>query len=79
MARKPKSPVVTTPKRVVRQTEEKPSREERQAARRLRSRFAPRLGWGGRFGGRAPVEDAGTGCAFGRISAKGVTPQVDLR
>ncbi|MFE2314122.1 ATP-binding protein [Streptomyces sp. NPDC059441] len=59
MARKPK-PVVTTPRRVTRATEEGPTREERKAEKKLKSRFAPRLGWGGRFGGRASVEDAGT-------------------
>ncbi|MGW2724083.1 ATP-binding protein [Streptomyces sp. NPDC001492] len=59
MARKPK-PVVTTPRRVTRAIEEGPTREERKAERKLKSRFAPRLGWGGRFGGRASVEDAGT-------------------
>lgn len=60
MARKAKTPAVTTPKRVVRIAEQAPTREERQAEKQLRSRFAPRLGWGGRFGGRAPVEDSGT-------------------
>ncbi|MGW3100014.1 ATP-binding protein [Streptomyces sp. NPDC001102] len=60
MARKPKPPQVSSPKRVVRQAEQKPTREQRQAERRLRSRYAPRLGWGGRFGGRSSVEDAGT-------------------
>ena len=40
--------------------EQAPSREERRAERKLKGRFAPRLGWGGRFGGRVPVEDAGT-------------------
>ncbi|MFF3578593.1 ATP-binding protein [Streptomyces mirabilis] len=59
MARTPK-PVVTTPKRVTQAVEEGPSREERKAEKKLKNRFAPRLGWGGRFGGRAAVEDAGT-------------------
>ncbi|MGW6876039.1 ATP-binding protein [Streptomyces xanthophaeus] len=60
MARKTKPVPVTTPKAVTRVVEKAPSREERRAEKKLRDRFAPRLGWGGRFGGRAPVEDSGT-------------------
>lgn len=60
MARKSKPPAVTTPRRLAPVVEQTPSREERREQKRLRSRFAPRLGWGGRFGGRVPVEDAGT-------------------
>ncbi|MFE1230567.1 ATP-binding protein [Streptomyces sp. NPDC058745] len=60
MARKPKPPAVTTPKRVIQAVDQRPSREERKAARKLKARFAPRRGWGGRFGGLVPVEDSGT-------------------
>ncbi|MEW1551968.1 ATP-binding protein [Streptomyces tsukubensis] len=61
MARKQKKPPgMTTPRRVSRDAEPKDTREERRAVKKLRDRYAPRLGWGGRFGGRAPVEDAGT-------------------
>ncbi|GHI04641.1 ATP-binding protein [Streptomyces cellostaticus] len=60
MARKGKAPEVTSPRRVTRATEQAPSREEKKAERRLRKRYAGRLGWGGRFSGRAPVEDPGT-------------------
>ncbi|MEU4038654.1 ATP-binding protein [Streptomyces collinus] len=60
MARKAKTPEVTSPRRVTRAKEQTPSREERKAERQLRKRYAGRLGWGGRFSGRAPVEDAGT-------------------
>lgn len=35
-------------------------RAERRAAQQRRRVFAGRLGWGGRFGGRVPVEDSGT-------------------
>ncbi|MFE4634812.1 ATP-binding protein [Streptomyces sp. NPDC056773] len=51
---------VTTPKRVHRVVEQAPTREERKIEKKLLARYAPRLGWGGRFGGRAPVEDPGT-------------------
>ncbi|MGW9439588.1 ATP-binding protein [Streptomyces sp. NPDC055607] len=60
MARKAKTPEVATPRRMVRVAEQAPSREERRAEKKLRARFASRLGWGGRFGGRAAVEDTGT-------------------
>ncbi|WNI20411.1 ATP-binding protein [Streptomyces sp. ITFR-16] len=60
MAREPKPPVLASPKRVVRVQEQPPSREERRAEKQRRGRYAPRLGWGGRFGGRAPAEDSGT-------------------
>ncbi|MEU9037962.1 ATP-binding protein [Streptomyces sp. NPDC048352] len=60
MARTPKPPPLTTPRRVVRISEQGPTREERKAQKKLRNRFAPRLGWGGAFGGRTPVEDSGT-------------------
>ncbi|MBC2869862.1 ATP-binding protein [Streptomyces mexicanus] len=60
MARKTKLPQVTSPKRVTPVTEQAPTRSERREQRRLRNRFAPRLGWHGRFGGRVPVEDTGT-------------------
>jgi len=60
MARKPKPGPVTTPKRITPTTAQAPTREERRVERRLRNRFAPRLGWGGRFGGQSVVEDTGT-------------------
>ncbi|MGW3154593.1 ATP-binding protein [Streptomyces sp. NPDC001089] len=60
MARKPKPPTVTTPRRMSQVVEQAPTREERRETKRLRNRWAPRLGWGGRFGGRASVEDSGT-------------------
>lgn len=60
MARTPKPPPLTTPRRVIRDSEQGPTREERKAQKKLRARFAPRLGWGGAFGGRVPVEDSGT-------------------
>ncbi|MEU8779212.1 ATP-binding protein [Streptomyces sp. NPDC048606] len=60
MTRKPKPPVLRTPRRLLLPADTLPSRDERRHRRRLRGRFAPRPGWGGRFGGRAPVEDAGT-------------------
>ncbi|MEU6965104.1 ATP-binding protein [Streptomyces chrestomyceticus] len=60
MARKPKAPPVTTPKRVVKAVEQGPTREERRAEKKLQRRYAGRLGWGGPFGGRVPVEDTGT-------------------
>ncbi|MGI5484993.1 ATP-binding protein [Streptomyces lavendofoliae] len=74
MARKPKTPEVTTPRRVTRVTEQAPSREERRAQKKLRDRFAPRLGWGGRFGGRAPVEDPGTVYTGPTSQAGGIYP-----
>lgn len=58
---KPKPVPVTSPKRLESQSRPpEPTREERRAERALKRRFAGRLGWAGRFGGRAPVEDAGT-------------------
>ncbi|WP_327687083.1 hypothetical protein [Streptomyces sp. NBC_00467] len=74
MARKPKTPAVTTPRRVTRVVEEPQSREERRAERKLKGRFAPRLGWGGRFGGRAPVEDSGTVYTGPTQQAGGIYP-----
>ncbi|GAA3380700.1 ATPase [Streptomyces sannanensis] len=44
---------------------------ERQRRRRL---FAPRSGWGGRFGGRVPVEDTGTVYTGPSHQAGGVYP-----
>jgi hypothetical protein len=55
-----KVPAVTTPRRVTRVIEQDPSREQRRTERKLKNRYAGRLGWGGQFGGRATVEDAGT-------------------
>ncbi|MFE3688181.1 ATP-binding protein [Streptomyces sp. NPDC059095] len=60
MARKARPPQVTTPKVITRVETPKPSRDERRTEQRLRKRYAPRLGWGGRFSGRVPVEDTGT-------------------
>jgi hypothetical protein len=75
MARKPRPPAVTTPKRMTRAVEQQaPSREERRAEKKLRSRFAPRLGWGGRFGGRVPVEDSGTVYTGPTTQAAGIYP-----
>ncbi|MEU9535819.1 ATP-binding protein [Streptomyces sp. NPDC048213] len=74
MARKPKPPEVTTPRRVVEQSEVRPSRDERRTAKQLRARFAPRLGWSGRFGGRAPVEDRGTVYTGPTQQAAGIYP-----
>ncbi|WP_405529039.1 ATP-binding protein [Streptomyces avidinii] len=74
MARTPKPPSVTTPKRVTRAVEQAPSREERRAEKKLRDRFAPRLGWGGRFGGRVPVEDTGAVYTGPTTQASGVYP-----
>ncbi|GAA2964814.1 ATP-binding protein [Kitasatospora cinereorecta] len=74
MARKPKPPVVTTPKRVVKVVEQGPSRDERRAEKKLKGRFAPRLGWGGRFGGRVPVEDTGTVYTGPTSQAGGIYP-----
>ncbi|MFJ2589679.1 ATP-binding protein [Streptomyces sp. NPDC087538] len=51
---------MSTPRRVTGAVELPVTRQEREAAKKLRNRFAPRLGWGGRFGGRVPVEDTGT-------------------
>ncbi|PJE97110.1 ATP-binding protein [Streptomyces carminius] len=73
-ARKSRPPAVTTPKRLVRQIEQAPTREERREQRRLRGRFAPRLGWGGRFGGRAAVEDPGTVYTGPTSQAGGIYP-----
>ncbi|MFF9070537.1 ATP-binding protein [Streptomyces sp. NPDC014891] len=74
MARKTKPQPVTTPKRVTTTSEQGPSREERKEEKRLRSRFAPRLGWGGRFGGRAPVEDTGSVYTGPSSQAGGIYP-----
>ncbi|MFG2884883.1 ATP-binding protein [Streptomyces sp. NPDC048297] len=74
MARKSRPPVVTTPKRVTRVAEQPPSREERKTAKQLKQRFAPRLGWGGRFGGRVPVEDSGTVYTGPTTQAGGIYP-----
>ncbi|MEU8526431.1 ATP-binding protein [Streptomyces sp. NPDC048629] len=54
---------VTTPRRITAAGQDKTPAElraEKEAARRKRRTFAGRLGWGGRFSGRVPVEDAGT-------------------
>lgn len=74
MARKPKPVPVTTPKRVVTVIEQGPTREERRAEKKLKGRFAPRLGWGGRFGGRVPVEDTGTVYTGPTSQAGGIYP-----
>ncbi|HEY9372286.1 ATP-binding protein [Streptomyces sp.] len=58
-----RKPEVTTPRRLAAAGPELTAAERRaqkQAERRKRRRFAGRLGWGGRFSGRVPVEDAGT-------------------
>ncbi|UUY52310.1 ATP-binding protein (plasmid) [Streptomyces yangpuensis] len=75
MARTPKPPPVTTPKRVAREAEQgRPSREDRRAEKKLKARFAPRLGWGGRFGGRVSVEDPGTVYTGPTNQAAGIYP-----
>ncbi|MFJ4007992.1 ATP-binding protein [Streptomyces sp. NPDC090023] len=74
MARKQKLPEVVTPRQVTRVVEQAPTREERRTERQLKGRFAPRLGWGGRFGGRAAVEDAGTVYTGPTTQAAGVYP-----
>ncbi|MGW3200038.1 ATP-binding protein [Streptomyces sp. NPDC001118] len=74
MARKPRPPAVTTPKRVTRVAEPAPTREERRIEKKLKNRFAPRLGWGGRFGGRVAVEDAGTVYTGPTSQAGGIYP-----
>ncbi|WP_236576758.1 ATP-binding protein [Streptomyces sp. HF10] len=65
---------MTTPKRVVTPDDQGPSRAERRAEQKLRQRFAPRLGWGGRFSGRAPVEDTGTVYTGPSSQAGGIYP-----
>ncbi|MFF4330728.1 ATP-binding protein [Streptomyces sp. NPDC001591] len=74
MARTPKPPPLTTPRRVIRSSEQGPTREERKAQKKLRDRFAPRLGWGGAFGGRVPVEDSGTVYTGPSTQAGGIYP-----
>ncbi|MFY0516003.1 ATP-binding protein [Streptomyces anulatus] len=74
MARKLKPTPVTTPKRITAEAEVRPSREERRADRQLRERFAPRQGWGGRFSGRASVEDAGAVYTGPSTQAGGIFP-----
>ncbi|MGW0188111.1 ATP-binding protein [Streptomyces sp. NPDC003362] len=63
MARK-STPQVSTPRRLDRAEDAARLKEQRAAAKadaaRRRKTFAGRLGWGGRFSGRAPVEDSGT-------------------
>ncbi|MBW1603525.1 ATP-binding protein [Streptomyces sp. JJ66] len=60
MARKPSQ--VTTPRRmaVPGAVDKTAARAEKQETQRRRRTFAGRLGWGGRFSGRAPAEDSGT-------------------
>ncbi|MFJ5588307.1 ATP-binding protein [Streptomyces noursei] len=55
-------PQVVTPRRIVQAQGASPAqrRAEQRALRQRRRKFAPRSGWGGRFSGRAPVEDPGT-------------------
>lgn len=74
MARKPKPAPMTTPRRVVRAAEQGPSREAKRAEKKLKARYAPRLGWGGRFGGRAAVEDSGTVYTGPTTQAGGIYP-----
>ncbi|MFH8410402.1 ATP-binding protein [Streptomyces sp. NPDC018019] len=56
---------VSTPRRMTTpgdapQTTAAQRRAEARAERQAKRRFAGRLGWGGRFSGRVPVEDTGT-------------------
>ncbi|MGO1025759.1 ATP-binding protein [Streptomyces rubiginosohelvolus] len=74
MARKPKQLPVTTPKRLVQEADQQPSRRERRESQKLRGRFAPRLGWGGQFSGRAAVEDTGTVYTGPTSQAGGIYP-----
>ncbi|MFB7090783.1 ATP-binding protein [Streptomyces sp. NPDC056296] len=74
MARKPKLPEMASPKRLAPVADKAPTREERRQQKRLRDRFAPRLGWGGRYGGRVPVEDSGTVYTGPTAQAGGIYP-----
>ncbi len=74
MARKTKPAPLTSPKRVVEGAEQTPTRQERRLAARLKGRYAPRLGWSGRFGGRSPVEDTGTVYTGPTSQAGGIYP-----
>ncbi|MYX18396.1 ATP-binding protein [Streptomyces sp. SID8374] len=74
MARKTKQAPVTSPKRMVQAAEQQAGREERRAEQKAKNRFAPRLGWGGRFSGRAPVEDTGTIYTGPTSQAGGIYP-----
>ncbi|MFF3264989.1 ATP-binding protein [Streptomyces sp. NPDC002932] len=52
---------ITTPRKITSlETTSAQKRAERAELIRRRSLFAPRLGWGGQFGGRSAVEDTGT-------------------
>lgn len=54
---------VTTPRRMSSEADNQTlsqRRANKRAQQQQRRRYAGRLGWGGRFSGRAPVEDAGT-------------------
>lgn len=71
---KTKLPAVTSPRAETEAVRQAPTREQRRAERRMRARFAPRLGWGGRFGGRVPVEDTGTVYTGPSSQAGGIYP-----
>ncbi|MEU6059080.1 ATP-binding protein [Streptomyces sp. NPDC047097] len=74
MERKKKATEVTSPQRVTRTAEPAPGRRERKALAKEEVRFAPRLGWGGRYSGRSPVEDAGTVYTGPTTQAAGIYP-----
>ncbi|MEU8828853.1 ATP-binding protein [Streptomyces sp. NPDC048636] len=77
MARKQQQKLIS-PRRMPASPEETSAqrRAERRNDAQRRRRFAGRLGWGGRFGGRAAVEDAGTVYTGPSTQAGGVYPHL---
>ncbi|MEU1312622.1 ATP-binding protein [Streptomyces cinnamoneus] len=75
MARKPH---IETPRRMPSAQQERTTaaqrRADKQAEKQRRRVVAPRRGWGGRFGGRVAVEDAGTVYTGPSVQAGGVYP-----
>ncbi len=69
-----KPPVVMSPRAATDPAPPALTREQRRSQRRLRARYAPRLGWGGRFGGRVAVEDTGTVYTGPSSQAGGIYP-----
>ncbi|SCE18689.1 hypothetical protein GA0115241_11062 [Streptomyces sp. DpondAA-D4] len=70
-----KQPRIDSPQKVT-ALEAAPGRRraDRAEQERRRGQFAPRLGWGGRFGGRAAVEDTGTVYTGPSTQAAGMFP-----
>ncbi|OKJ10644.1 ATP-binding protein [Streptomyces sp. CB00316] len=70
-----KQPRLDSPRKI---TAPEKTRDQRHAElteqQRQRRLFAPRLGWGGRFGGRAAVEDTGTVYTGPSTQAAGMYP-----